>query len=88
MGVEVGEAVVILDGVGVLVHGDLVSVGDRGGVVGWSRGAVGGDGGGGGGEGAGGQSRGEESLKLVFKFTRIITAFSLFHSHFVSIALH
>ena len=88
VGVEVGEAVVILDGVGVLVHGDLVSVGDRGGVVGWSRGAVGGDGGGGGGEGAGGQSRGEESLKLGFKFTRIITAFSLFHSHFVSIALH
>ena len=63
MGVEVGEAVVVLDGVCVLVHGDLVRVGRGGGVVGGGRGAVGGDRGGGGGEGAGGQSSGEESLK-------------------------
>ena len=64
VGVEVGEAVVVLDGVVVLVHGDLVGVGHGGGDVGWGGRAVGGDRGGGGGEGARGQSRGEESLQL------------------------
>ena len=47
--VEVAEAVVVLDGVGVLVHGRLVRVGHGGGHVGGGGGAVGGHGGGGGG---------------------------------------
>ena len=67
MGVEVREAVVVLDGVCVLVHGDLVSVGDRGGDIGGGGRAVGGDRGSGGGESAGGQSRGEESLQCDMK---------------------
>ena len=63
VGVEVREAVVVLDGVGVLVHGDLVSVGHGGGDIGGGGGAIGRDRGCGGRESARGQSRGEESLQ-------------------------